>query len=98
MLNSASNYWIGGNHLCVRYSDAVDAAFPYLKYTAPYRDPLFAVITCDGAGAAIGIDGRTSEWVGPSPQELGAPLKDEAGGVTPQIRARELSIRLAGSE
>ena len=34
-INSMSNYWMGDNFVQVRYSPAIDAAFPYIKYTAP---------------------------------------------------------------
>ena len=41
-----------------------------LKYTCPYKDPLYAFITIFEDGT-IAIKGQTSSWVNPSPNELG---------------------------
>ena len=90
MLNSMSNQWLGGDYLHVRYSDEVDEQYPYLKYTAPFRDPLWAFVTTDlGAGTLV-IEGRDSEWVGPSPAELGHNSGDESA---PRITSKELSFK-----
>ncbi len=83
-VNSMSNYWMGGDFLQVRYGERIDATFPYIKYTAPYKDPLFAWVRLE-PGATIHIEGVDSEWVGPSPGDLGF------------LRAHGASLPLAGA-
>ena len=83
-VNSMSNYWMGGDFLQVRYGQRIDATFPYIKYTAPYKDPLFALVRLE-PGATIHIEGVESEWVGPSPGDLGF------------LRAHGASLPLAGA-
>jgi hypothetical protein len=94
-INSMSNDWLGEKYTCVRYSREIDARFPYIKYTAPYRDPLFALVTLEPR--KITIKGVTSQWVGPSPQELKLPesltQSPQESGIAPQISSRQLQIK-----
>jgi predicted phosphodiesterase len=89
-INSMSYFWLGGDYLHVRYSKEIDEQYPYIKYTAPYEDPLFATVEIDSRGI-IRIIGRESTWVGPDPWELGYPeeLREKIG---PQITSRELEF------
>jgi len=87
-INSMSNFWMGEQYQCVRYGDEVDAEYPFIKYTAPYRDPLYAVVTVDDG--ALTIEGVGSEWAGPSPAELGYPV----AGMEERIAPRIASVRL----
>ena len=69
-LNSISNCWLGTMFPCLgRYGEKIDEQFPNIRYVAPYKNPLFAIITMDEDGATV--KGVTSEFVGPSPEELG---------------------------
>ena len=56
----------------VRYSEEVDKAYKWIKYTAPYKDPLFTVVEISSDGH-IKMSGKVSKYVGPSPWELGYP-------------------------
>lgn len=68
-LNSASNQWLGEGFACRRFSQEVEEAFPSLRYTAPYRDALFAIVElAEGRGR---IRGRESEFLPPAPAALG---------------------------
>ena len=67
-VNSMSNYWMGDDYKQIRYGEQVDAAHPYIKYTAPYKDPLFALVKLQPRGV-IDIQGVDSEWVGDSPEQ-----------------------------
>jgi len=91
-INSMSYKWLGEEYEHVRYNDEVDRNFKWIKYTAPYKDPLFTVVEISTAGY-IKISGKYSEYVGPSPWELGYPmhLKDY---VKPQITERFLEFKL----
>ena len=88
-INSASYYWLGGDYLQVRYSEEINEKYPYLKYTVPYRDPLFALVRIDAARGEITIKGRKSEFVGPSPWDLGADRAEmEEHSLVPTISDR----------
>lgn len=87
-INSMSYKWLGKEYEHVRYSDQVDANYKWIKYTAPYKDPLFTIVEISTEGY-IKIAGNYSSYVGPSPWELGYPehLKEY---VKPQITERYL--------
>jgi 3',5'-cyclic AMP phosphodiesterase CpdA len=88
--NSMSYYWVGGDYLRVRYGEDIDRRYPYIKYTAPYKDAVYAIVTLTPDGR-LSIRGVESEWVGPSPQQLGYPLAPPYGaGVRPGIASRVL--------
>ncbi|MBK8946258.1 MAG: metallophosphoesterase [Ignavibacteriae bacterium] len=91
-INSMSYKWLGDEYLHVRYSEEVDKNFKWIKYTAPYKDPLFAIVEISKDGF-IKISGKKSEYVGPTPWELGYPehLKKF---VRPEISDRYLNFSL----
>lgn len=85
-INSASYYWLGSRYLTVRYSPAIDKSHPYIKYTVPYKESLFALVTVDLTNGFLQIEGRCTEFVGPSPWELGASRDElEATTLVPRI-------------
>ncbi len=89
-INSMSYFWMGGDYLHIRYSKEIDEQFPYIKYTAPYKDPLFATVEIDSRGI-IRITGRESSWVGPNPFELGySGIQKEK--ISSRITSRELKF------
>jgi hypothetical protein len=95
-VNSMSNDWLGEKYKCVRYSPEIDARFPYIKHTAPYRDPLFALVTLEPG--KITIKGVTSQWVGPSPKDLNFPGSltgdPQKTGIAPRISSRRLAVSM----
>jgi len=72
-VNSASYVWLPGNARRAVYEAELHKAHPYLDHVAPYRDPLWAVMTIDHDAGTLTMRGRASEWVGPDPWERGAP-------------------------
>ena len=69
-VNSLSNCWTGTAMPCLnRYTPEIDELFPSIKYVAPYRDSVFAIVTMDDNGAFV--KGVQSEFVGKSPEEMG---------------------------
>lgn len=69
-VNSMSNQWLDVAYTCPeRYTKEIDEKYPNIKYTVPYRDPVYAIVTLDRD--SIHIQGTQSEFVGPSPEELG---------------------------
>lgn len=89
-INSMSYKWLGEEYGRVRYSEEVDKNFKWIKYTAPYRDPLFTVIEISKKGT-ITMSGKKSEWVGPSPKEMGFP-QDNKDYDVPEIRPKVLKF------
>jgi len=78
-INSMSYHWLGGDNLQIRYSEEIDQQYPYIKYTVPYKDPLYALVTIDRQRGSLQIEGVRSEFVGPSPWEQGASKADLDG-------------------
>ena len=87
-INSMSYFWMGGDYQHVRYGEAIDKDYPWIKYTAPYRDPLFAVVTLELDGS-ISIEGMQSTWVGPSPWDTGYP-QSRKEQIVPAISTRRM--------
>ena len=70
ILNSMSDIWVGDKYKYeARFSKEINEANPSLKYTIPFKDPLFAQVSI-GKGK-ISVKGRTSEFIPPTPEDLG---------------------------
>jgi len=92
-INSASYFWVGGNYKHNSYTEEIHKSNPWIACTCPYREPLFTTLTIDPASGLVKIEGRKTEWVGPSPAELKfsekAPLS--AGKeIVPYISSRKI--------
>ena len=68
-INSMSYQWLGKRNESPGYSKETYAQFPNLLYTAPYKDPVYGLVTIDER--SIHIEGRKTEFVGLTPEELG---------------------------
>lgn len=89
-INSMAYKWLGEEYEHIRYSEEVDKGFKWIKYTAPYKDPLYTIVEISTDGH-ITMSGKYSSYVGLSPWDLGYPehLKQF---VKPQITQRELKF------
>ena len=100
-INSMSYSWLGEKYRHVRYSPEVDKAFPSIKYTVPYQDALFALCTLEPQGR-MSMQGVRSQFVGPSPWDLGMPEQKatsrDRDRLTPRISDRQLALAPAGSQ
>jgi predicted phosphodiesterase len=88
-INSMSYKW-GGDSYKHKHDGYPDSAYdecPDLIYTFPYKDSLFALITVNPDGT-ITIEGRTSEWVTPTPEDLGYAGGNLPDTITPKISSR----------
>jgi predicted phosphodiesterase len=93
-LNSASYYWIG-EPAAVRETlpPEVHRAYPSLRNTAVYREPLWALVTLDLARGELVVDGRATEWIGPEPWARGAsPDRHPRATVRPSVSPRRQSL------
>ena len=71
-INSMSNQWVGGKYACPeRFSEEINKKKPSLKYTTPFKDPLYAIVTIENG--VMRIDGEESSYIKPGPKELGIP-------------------------
>ncbi|MCA9731033.1 metallophosphoesterase [candidate division KSB1 bacterium] len=91
-INSMSYQWMGEAYEHIRYSEEIDKKFKWLKYTAPHKEPLFTIVEISSQGY-IKIHGKQTEWVGPSPWEVGYPETLEKY-VRPAISGRYLEFQL----
>ena len=66
--------------------------YPHLSKVAPYTDSLYAFIEVEASGN-LRIQGKSSTWVGPSPQEMGYDIKGLGGyDLSPNISNRTLTF------
>jgi Icc protein len=92
-INSAAYYWVGEKLQHESLSLEIHQNYPSLKFTCPYLDPLFALLTIDPKSRKISIQGRKTEWIGPSPLDLGYSILGESeqkSFLQPQISSRKI--------
>jgi 3',5'-cyclic AMP phosphodiesterase CpdA len=92
-INSMSYFWMGEKYQTLRYSEAVDKAHPAIRDTAPYKDPIWAVVEI-APGGRFRLRGRRSDFVGPTPLQLGMPLYGAEYPVVPYISDREIRLTM----
>ena len=90
-INSASYTWLGGQFKHESYSKDIHREFPWISHTAPYKDPLWALVEMDLTRGCIVIRGKKTSWVGPTPWELGIDKETKDPNVcAPRISDRVL--------
>ena len=92
-VNSASYFWAGKQFAHDSYSTEIHQAHPVLASTCPYKDALFTTLTIDPRRAVLYFEGRATNWVGKSPEELayfGSPGSYTKDTVSPGISKRTL--------
>jgi len=89
-INSISYSWVGEKYQIVRYGKEIDEKYPWIKYTIPYKDPLYAFVRINSK--AILIRGKKSSFVGPGPAEMGIPVQPVNNKITPIIRNRKIRV------
>lgn len=92
-INSMSYQWLGEDYQQVRYSQEIDQKYPWIKYTVPYKDCLYALVTLTPQGE-MQIEGIQSEFVGPSPKELGHPKQPANNKISPNILDKTIKLNL----
>ncbi|MFI3261838.1 MAG: metallophosphoesterase [Rikenellaceae bacterium] len=71
-INSASDQWLGEQYKCTtRFTVEDTKRRPLLSLVAPYKDPLYAIVKM--GKKSLKIKGVQSEFVSPTPEELGIP-------------------------
>ncbi len=90
-INSMSYQWLGSDYKHVRYSKKIDKSHPYLKYTAPYKNPLWAYVEIS-TDNTFKLVGKKTEFVGPSPEELHVDMSEFGYDLVPYISDREFKL------
>lgn len=92
-INSASYSWLGSKFKHESYDKEIHEKFPWISHTAPYRDPLWALVEMDSTGGRLIVKGKKTSWVGPTPWELGMDKKMKDPAVcAPRISDRTVSF------
>ena len=91
-INSMSYQWLGGDYKHKRYSRKVNRSHPWIKYTVPYKDPLWAYAEIS-SDKVFRLYGRKTEFVGSSPKELGVNMHKFGYPIVPYISDKEIKIK-----
>jgi hypothetical protein len=86
-----SYQWLGENYQHIRYSSKVDEAFPWIKYTVPYREPIWALAEI-ASDHTLYLHGKQTEFVGPSPEELGVDMDVYGYPIVPCISDKKIAL------
>jgi len=89
-INSMSYQWLGDDFKHVRYSEELDEEYPWIKFTVPYKDPIWAI--AEISPETLNIYGKLSEFVGPSPEELGVDMHVYGYPIVPYISDKEIKL------
>ena len=73
-INSMSYFYMGVSNAKPRVSPEIDKAHPIYRTSALYKDALYTTVTL-GASGEVAIAGKSSEFLGGSPAELGYKFK-----------------------
>ncbi|MDO5979017.1 metallophosphoesterase family protein [Flavivirga spongiicola] len=88
-INSMSYKWVGGKYKRERFAPHVENAFPWVKSTCPYKDPLYTLLTLDAYRGELHLEGSSTSFIAPTPKEIGMPNADE---MSPTITERNLTF------
>ncbi len=88
-INSMSYKWVGGKFQKQRFAAHVEQAYPAVKNTCPYKDPLYTVLTLDGNSGKMHLEGRATSFIAPTPTDIGIPNAD---AMQPTITERNLTF------
>ncbi len=92
-INSMSYQWLGDKYKHIRYSEDLDKSHPWIKYTVPYKDPIwaYAEISSDNT---FRLYGRRTQFVGPSPKELGVDTRNFGYPIVPYISDKKIKMKV----
>lgn len=88
-INSMSYFWMDSKYRQFRFSDTIDREYPLLKDTAPYKDSIWAFLTIY-EDFRFEIRGMKTEFVSPSPMEIGFKEFERVYPVVPWISDRNM--------
>jgi hypothetical protein len=89
-INSMSYQWMGADYARAHYDATIESAYPSAKYTAPYKDPIWAFLTIHKNGV-VKIKGKTSTFLPPTPEEMHRPKLHGGYPDVPYISDRSIA-------
>lgn len=89
-INSISYFYMGPQFNEVRYSEEITNRYPVFRQSAPYQDPIFAMVTLEPG--LLTIKGRASDFVGKPPVESGFSNANAGHVVSAIISDRKLKF------
>ena len=91
-INSMSYQWMDDKYRCIqRYPKELYDQYQWLPNLATYKDPLYAFATINVNGTLL-VEGVRSEWVAPSPFEMGMPKRIYGDEISPEISDYEIEF------
>ncbi|MCG8306794.1 MAG: metallophosphoesterase [Cytophagales bacterium] len=88
-INSMSYKWVGDKFARRRFGTHIEQAYPAVRKTCPYEEPLYTVLTLDPASGSMHLEGRETSFISPTPKEIGMP---NAANMSPTITERYLKL------
>lgn len=92
-INSAAYWWL--NNPAARrevYPPEVHKTYRWASHVAPYRDPLWAIVTLDLDRGELVIEGRSSEWIGPDPWARGETTDRPRESLHPWVSGHRVTL------
>ena len=90
-INSMSYQYMGPDYARPHYDAATEKAHPSIRYTAPYKDPIWALLTIYSNGK-VDIKGKTSVFLSPTPKEMNRPEFHSGYPDVPYISDKKINI------
>ena len=85
-INSASYKWVGDKYKFSRFSKKIENKFPSIIKTCPYKDSLYTFMTCDFSKGEIRFEEKISEYIKPSPTDLGIPNSEQMNPLISEMK------------
>lgn len=93
-INSAAYWWLNNKNARREvYTPEVHQKFRWASSVAPYRDPLWAVVTLDLDRSELVIEGKRTEWLGPDPWTRGETTERPREFLHPWVSSQRLSLK-----
>jgi len=89
-INSASYKWVGEKYKFSRFSKKIESKFPSITKTCPYKNSLYTFMTCDFNKGEIKFEERISEYIKPSPSDLGIPNSESMKPYISEMKFKQL--------
>jgi predicted phosphodiesterase len=85
-INSMSYRWVGGKYKRTRFAPHIEKTYPNIKFTCPYRNPLYTILTLNAKENTLHIEGKATQYIAPTPEEIGYPAgKDMHPTITERL-------------
>ena len=92
-VNSMSYQWLGEKYSNKsRYDASLYERYQSLDKIAPYKHSLFAMVDIDVENSLLEMEGFKSQWIAPSPADIGVPEQVVGNRYSPEISDRRIKL------